>query len=592
MKEAKYDFSGWATKNDLLCADGRIIRKGAFKECDGMTVPLVWNHQHDSPDNVVGHALLKNLDDGVYTYCSFNNTEAGETAKNLVNHGDIVALSIYANRLKQQGNNVVHGVIREVSLVLAGANPGATIDTVIMAHSDESDEEAIIYTGEDIELTHAEMNDEEAKKQNDESDQKEDLENKKEKEEMADNKEKTVQDVIDSMTEEQKNVLYALVGQALEQGKGKTDEKDEGEDMKHNVFDNDYEDDVLTHADMEEIFTDAKRYGSLKESVLQHGITNIGYMYPDNKTLDKEPQLITRDMEWVSVVMNGVHHTPFARIKSLFADITADEARARGYITGNLKAEEVFTMLKRETSPTTIYKKQKINRDELLDITNFDTVTFIKNEMKTMLNEEAARAYLVGDGRSASSNDKINPQNIRPIWTDSDLFTVKVAIEVTDEMTDEDKTKAFIKAVIKNRKRYKGSGNPIVFMTEDLLTNCLLLEDGFGRPLYDDVSKLATKLRAKAVVSVPVMDNQTRVDGEDTLTLGAILVNLNDYNVGMDKGGEVNMFDDFDIDYNAQKYLIETRQSGALVKPYSAMTFEFKPKAEEIVEDTEEDPQT
>ena len=566
---SKYDFSGWATKNDLKCSDGRIIRRDAFKDNDGQTVPLVWNHQHNDPLNVLGHALLENRAEGVYAYCTFNDTPAGNNAKMLVEHGDVSALSIYANRLKQDRGNVTHGVIREVSLVLAGANPGAFIDS-IMRHGESSDEEAVIYTGENLSLEHGEKEDN-----------------------MENGNEKTIKDVVDSMTEEQRNVMYALIGQALEdvkhsddaeehEQKNKNEEGDENE-MKHNVFDNQNKNnakDTLTHAEMTAILTDAKRYGSLRESVLQHkdtfGIENIDILFPDYKNMNVPPEYIKRDTGWVAQVMNGVSHTPFSRIKSVFADITADEARARGYMKGNLKKEEVFTLLKRTTDPQTIYKKQKLHRDDVIDITSFDVVAWIKAEMRMMLDEEIARAILVGDGRLSSSDDKIKETNIRPIYKEEALYVVNT---VLDKQPDVDtRAKAFIRAAVKARKDYQGSGEPTLFCSEDLLTDLLLLEDGHGRAIYESEAKLATALRVKNIVTVPVMEGVHRTNSTVSAEcdLLGIIVNLRDYNVGADKGGAVNMFEDFDIDYNAQKYLIETRCSGALVKPYSAIVIEEK----------------
>ena len=565
---SKYDFSGWATKNDLKCSDGRIIRRDAFKDNDGQTVPLVWNHQHNDPLNVLGHALLENRAEGVYAYCTFNDTPAGNNAKMLVEHGDVSALSIYANRLKQDQGNVTHGVIREVSLVLAGANPGAFIDS-IMRHGESSDEEAVIYTGENLSLEHGEKEDN-----------------------MENGNEKTIKDVVDSMTEEQRNVMYALIGQALEdvkhsddaeehEQKNKNEEGDENE-MKHNVFDNQNKNnakDTLTHAEMATILSDAKRYGSLKESVLQHseqfGITNIDMLFPDYKNMNVPPEFIKRDTGWVAQVMNGVSHTPFSRIKSVFADITADDARARGYMKGNLKKEEVFTLLKRTTDPQTIYKKQKLHRDDVIDITSFDVVAWIKAEMRMMLDEEIARAILVGDGRLSSSDDKIKETNIRPIYKEEALYVVNTVLEKQSDV--DTRAKAFIKAAVKARKDYQGSGEPTLFCSEDLLTDLLLLEDGQGRVIYESEAKLATALRVKNIVTVPVMEGLHRTNGDKgECNLLGIIVNLRDYNVGADKGGAINMFEDFDIDYNAQKYLIETRCSGALVKPYSAIVIEEK----------------
>ena len=558
----EYDFSGWATRNDLKCSDGRVIRRDAFKINDGKTVPLVWNHQHNEAMNVLGHALLENRDEGVYAYCKFNDTGSGKNAKLLVEHGDISALSIYANRLQQKGPDVLHGEIREVSLVLAGANPGAFIDSVIK-HGEESDDEAIIYTGENLTLYHAcgggSSSGEDPKK--------------KKKEGATLEHEKTVQDVFDELTDEQKNVVYAIIGAALEDNGDDMDDTNDMEDanMKHNVFDQeDIEmEGVISHSDMEAVISDAKRYGSMKESALQHGIEDVEYLFPEDRTLDTPPTFIQRDMGWVTKVMGSVHHTPFSRIKSMFADITEDDARAKGYIKGKLKKEEVFSLLKRSTTPTTVYKKQKMDRDDVIDITDFDVIAWLKGEMRMMLDEEIARAILVGDGRLASSDDKINEQNIRPIWKDDDLYTIKAT--VASGKDSEETAKNFIVSAIKSRKDYKGSGDPTLFTTEDMLTDMLLITDTTGRDLYDSVDKLKTKLRVREIVTVPVMENLTGTTGK----LAGIMVNLADYNVGADKGGAVNMFDDFDIDYNAQKYLIETRCSGALVKPYSAIAFEI-----------------
>lgn len=568
----EYDFSGWATRNNIRCSDGRTILKDAFKHNDGQTVPLVWNHDHNDPLNVLGHALLENRDEGVYAYCTFNDTDAGRNAKALVEHGDVTALSIYANQLKQQGPNVLHGAIREVSLVLAGANPGAFIDSIIR-HGEESDEEAIIYTGEELVLEHSQNS----------------IMNDKNLDEVKDNftppsgnKERTVQDVFDTLNEEQKTVVYALIGQALDDSnQNENNEKEGNDNMKHNVFDQDQKEkeNVLTHADMETIISEGKRYGSLKDSFLAHtaqyGIDQIDFLFPDAKNVTNQPDFIKRDDSYVQKVLRGVHHTPFSRIKSTHANITADEARAKGYIKGHLKKEEVFTLLKRTTTPTTIYKKQKMDRDDIIDITDFDVVAYIKAEMRMMLDEEIARAILVGDGRSTSSDDKIPETNIRPIAKDDDLYTIKAPVAVAKDATEDAIAKAFIRTVIKFRKEYKGSGSPTLFTTEDMLTNCLLLEDNNGRIIYDSVDKLATTLRVKEIVPVEVMEGVTRTVSAKNLPLMAILVNLNDYYVGADKGGAINMFDDFDIDYNQEKYLIETRISGALVKPYSAIAFEL-----------------
>ena len=587
-----YDFSGWATRNDLKCSDGRIIRRDAFKSNDGQKVPLVWNHQHTDPNEVLGHAILENRNEGVYAYCKFNETESGQTAKLLVQHGDVNALSIYANQLKQQGPNVMHGNIRELSLVLAGANPGAFIESIIK-HGEESDEEGIIYTGENISLEHTgcgettmePVEDKELKHADEASKKKEDSKMAEELNKNEDGEE-TVADVFNTLSEKQKTVVYAMIGQALEDA-GNGDNTEGGdEEMKHNVFDNDIEDqeNVLSHDAMQTIIGDAKRFGSLKESFLAHadeyGITNIDYLFPEAKSLNTPPDFIKRETGWVSKVMAGVHHTPFSRIKSMFADITEDEARAKGYIKGKLKKEEVFSLLKRTTTPTTIYKKQKLDRDDVIDITDFDVVAWLKSEMRLMLDEEIARAILVGDGRLASSDDKINESNIRPIWKDEDLYNIKSTIEVDAAANADQKAKAFIRACIKSRKNYKGSGTPTLYTTEDMLTDCLLLEDTTGRIIYDTEEKLRTALRVSSIVTVPIMEGLKRDDGEgNSLDLLGIIVNLSDYNVGADKGGAINMFDDFDIDYNQQKYLIETRCSGALIKPFSAITLEMKTKA-------------
>ena len=577
--EKKFDFSGWATKANIKCADGRTIMPNAFEHNDGKTVPLVWNHQHDNPNEVLGHALLENRPEGVYAYCTFNDTESGQVAKQLVQHGDVDALSIYANQLKERMSCVIHGNIREVSLVLAGANPGASIQNVIK-HGEEFDDEAEIYTGENIELMHAGCESSSSSEEDDKKKKDNELEHSKNSESDS---EETVEDVFNTLNEKQKIVVLGLIGEALKDDE--SDEENEGGDdtMKHNVFDNEQTqtEGVLSHDAMNTIITDAKRYGSLKESFLAHagdyGIDDIDWLFPDAKNLNTPPEFIKRDTGWVPKVMNSIKHSPFSRIKSMFADITEDEARAKGYIKGKLKKEEVFSLLKRTTTPTTIYKKQKLDRDDVIDITDFDVVSWLKAEMRTMLDEEIARAILVGDGRLASSDDKINEQNIRPIWKDDDLFTIKATVNVTSTSTDEEKAKEFIRTVIKSRKNYKGSGEPTLYTTEDVLTDCLLIEDTNGRIIYDSVSKLATTLRVKEIVTVPVMENLSRQNGSsETLNLMGIIVNLSDYNVGADKGGAISMFEDFDIDYNQQKYLIETRCSGALIKPYSAIALESK----------------
>ena len=635
----KADCSGWATKANMLCSDGRTILQNAFSECDGKTVPVVWNHEHNDPNAVLGHALLENRADGVYAFITFNDTDSGQNAKKLVQHKDVDRLSIYANKLVQRGGDVIHGIIREVSLVLAGANPGAVIDTVI-AHGEDSEIEGYIMSGEYIEnidtLSHSDDSEDKNKNSKGEKavatvtkntsgkadgektvadvfntlteEQKTvvyamigqaleeagvdtDEEDDENVQHSAEDDDETVADVFNTLTDKQKTVVYAMIGQALEEAGVDTDDEDGDENeggsnnMKHNAFDqetNTQEQEVLSHSEMMDIFDEAKRNGSLADTVLQHGITNIDYMFPDAKTVDNVPGFIKREDTWVTDVMNSVHKTPFSRIKSVFADITEDEARAKGYVKGNQKTDEVFKMLKRTTTPTTVYKKQSLDRDDMIDITDFDVVSWLKTEMRTMLNEELARAILVGDGRGSSVADKINEGNIRPIWTDDDVYTVKAAVPITKATTDEEKARAFVKACIKSRKNYKGSGNPVMYMSEDMLTNCLLLEDTNQRVIYDTVEKLATALRVSKIVPVPVMEDLQRVKGDSTHFLGGIYVNLSDYNVGADKGGAVNMFDDFDIDYNKQKYLIETRCSGALIKPYSAVAIEFVGKTAEL----------
>lgn len=568
MKEEKikmkYDFSGWATRANLKCSDGRTIMRDAFKQNDGQKVPLVWNHQHDDPNEVLGHALLENREDGVYAYCSLNDTEAGKTAKLLIQHGDISALSIYANQLKQNMSNVVHGNIREVSLVLAGANPGASIQSVIQ-HGATMEDEAMIYTGEELSIMHSD-------------DPKPPVEKP---EKNTDENGETIGDIFNTLNEKQKEVVYALIGEALENNNS------EGGDntMKHNVFDQSEEqnsENVLSHSEMQTIIEDGKRFGSLKESFLQHadeyGIENIEYLFPEAKSLNTPPDFIKREMGWVQTVMSGVHHTPFSRIKSMFADITADEARARGYMKGKLKKEEVFSLLKRTTTPTTIYKKQKLDRDDVIDITDFDVVAWLKSEMRMMLEEEMARAILIGDGRLPSSDDKINEQNIRPIWKDEELYTIRGTVKGDDSDKAALATE-FIDQSVRSMTDYRGSGSPTAYMTAEMLTECLLLKDTNGKRIYSNENEVATAMRVSKIVTVPVMNNQTRKEGSDTYTLQAIIVNLNDYNVGADKGGAINMFDDFDIDYNQQKYLIETRCSGALTKPFSAIVLETKKTA-------------
>lgn len=568
MGKQKWDFSGWATRNDLHCSDGRTIRKDAFKDCDGKIVPIFWNHQHDSVDNVLGHGMLENRDEGVYFYGAFNEDEEGQKAKKRVQHGDIRSLSIMANQLKQVGGDVIHGVIREVSLVPAGANPGAFID-VVMSHGEEVGDAMILGYDEAISLHFYHADDEEEKKDEKESDGEKDSE-------------ETLEDVINSMTDKQRNTMFGLIGKALEEKDEKLEEGDP--DMKKNIFDRTNDQNtsgVLMHSDgtmvtvdeVATIFKDAKRLGSLRDAVLEHGIDQIDYLFPDDRTLTTQPTFIQRDMGWVSDIMGSVHHTPFSRVKSVFADITEDDARAKGYIKGKMKKEEFFGLIKRRTEPTTVYKKQKMDRDDMIDITDFDVAAWLKTEMRMMLNEELARSYLIGDGRPASSDEHINDQNIRPVAFDDDLYTIHADIEVTSSATDDDKAKALIRGVIKNRKLYRGSGNPVMYTTEDALTDMLLLEDTLGHALYADEAALARKMRVSKIVTVPVMEGVTGKNGNP---LVAVVVNMGDYNVGADRGGAVNMFDDFDIDYNQQKYLIETRCSGALTVPYSAMAFEMK----------------
>ena len=619
MSRKKYDFSGWATRNDVQCADGLTIRQDAFADCDGITVPLVYMHDHKDPENVLGHAMLENRDDGVYCYGTFNDTEKGEMAKVLVAHGDITSLSIFANQVVKRGADVVHGAIKEVSLVLAGANPGATIDFPVLQHSDgtydEINDECIISydqplrLGSDLtelahyleeygdELFHDDMDEDEEDYEEDD----EDIEDEDEDDEEEDDEDDPeVDEVLDSLDDEQAEVVNDLLQLAYEQGaqdasSGEVDEEDfededgdeveqsylEGGDtiMHKNVFER-YEDDmVLQHGiDAEEamnILADARENGqSLKATTIAHSIEDIDWLFPEAKMASPVPEWIKRDTGWVQGVLNGVHHTPYSRIKSRFADIREDEARARGYIKDNYKKEEVFTLLKRTTTPQTIYKKQKLDRDDIIDITDFDVVAWIKAEMRMMLDVEIARAIMIGDGRLASSEDKIKEEHVRPIWKDDDLYSVKVQVTYAAGADDNAKAQANIKAMIKNRKLYKGSGNPKFYTTEDVLADMLLITDTTGRFIYESVQNLANKLRVSEIVTVPVFDNQVRTaDGHNYQLLG-IMVNLADYNVGADKGGAVNMFEDFDIDYNKEVYLIETRISGALTVPFSALVLE------------------
>lgn len=583
MAKETFDFSGWATRNDIKCSDGRTIRKDAFKHCDGQTVPLVWNHNHTDADNVLGKALLENRKEGVYAYCSFNGTENGKNAKELVRHGDIVSLSIYANQLKQNGGDVIHGAIKEVSLVLAGANPGAKIENV-MAHGELDEESATIWNGVtelkfdvDVDtdaISHADAQEEPAKKENSEE-----------------GKEETIADVYNTLTEKQKLVVNALIGAALEE-KAENDDQEEDEKMKHNAFEqtNEIETNVLSHSDLVDVIADAKKSGSLKDAYiakcnekevdLQHSINNLDVLFPEVKAINNTPITINDDTNWVAKVMGGVHHTPFSRVKMMAFDITGEEARARGYIKGNKKEEEVIAALRRETSPQTVYKLQKLDRDDIIDVTDFDVVAYIKNEMRGKLDEEIARAVLIGDGRSSASKDKINPLHIRPILGDDPTYVVSKQLKRDASADEYAFAKQFIKTVIKSRKEYKGKGNPTLFCTEDLLTDMLLIEDANQRVIYDTMDKLKTALRVVDIVTVPCFENQTRKVGEQNLKLMAILVNLSDYNVGADKGGAVSMFDDFDINFNKYEYLIETRCSGAMVQPYGAVTFEEQVAAE------------
>jgi hypothetical protein len=592
MSRKKYDFSGWATRNDIECADGLTIRQDAFADCDGEKVPLVYMHDHKGISNVLGHAYLENRDEGVYCYGVFNDTEGGDIGRALVAHGDITSLSIFANQLVKKGKDVVHGTIREVSLVLAGANPGATIDFPVLQHADGTygdpiEDEAIISYKQPLsvseELSH--YLDEDVEEEETEDLQHDDVE----KEEEKDSKEPTVQEVIDSLNENQKTLLEGMMEIAYEEGKNSNSEKEEeieqsdmngGDTVMHkNIFERKEEDVVLQHGmDAETasaILSEAKENGqSLRATSLAHSIQDIDWLFPEAKMATATPEWIKRDTGWVSGVLNGVHHTPYSRIKSRFADIREDEARARGYIKDEYKKEEVFSLLKRTTTPQTIYKKQKLDRDDIIDITDFDVVAWIKAEMRMMLDEEIARAIMIGDGRPASSDDKINEQHVRPIWKDDDLYSVKVKVTYAAGADDNAKAQANIKALIKNRKLYKGSGNPNFYTTEDVLADMLLITDTTGRFIYESVQQLANKLRVRDIITVPVFDNQTRQVSDKTHQLLGIMVNLADYNVGADKGGAVNMFEDFDIDYNKETYLIETRISGALIVPFSALVLE------------------
>lgn len=585
----EYDFGGWATRNNIKCSDGRTILKDAFKDNDGQKVPLVWNHQHNDPNEVLGHAILENRDDGVYAYCKFNNTESGQTAKSLVTNGDVDKLSIYANKLKTHMNNVMHGCIREVSLVLAGANPGAFIDT-IMSHSDESsesEEEGIIYTDEHIEMIqHSDEDKKKGESANMEDKKKEEI---KEENKPEEKKEKTIQEIFDTLNEEQQEAVYAIVGQAVEEAKKEKDDEKESddsennedggeEDMKHNVFDNENNEEVLQHSEtIAEAIKDAKRYGSMKESFIQHAaidnITDIEKLFPEATELYKEPRMIEKDNSWVAKVMNKTKHTPFSRVKTTFGKMTEPEARAKGYIKGNKKVNIQMAVLNRTTTPTTVYIKNEIDRDDVVDITDFDVIAWQKREMRKQLDKELALAMLLGDGRDVSDNNKINEQNIRPVITDDDMFTIKYTItegrdykQTGNSQSDNDSfTKGIIRAAVRSRKDYKGSGTPTFYTTEDYLTDMLLIEDQNGRRIYESVAALALALRVDEIVTIPEMEADEYKD------VVGVIVNMNDYTAGADKGGSVNMFDDFDIDFNQMKYLMETRMSGALTVPYSAI---------------------
>ena len=559
MTKRKYDFAGWATKYNVRCSDGKIIRHNAFKHLDNAVVPLVWNHEHDAPENIIGNAVLQHREEGVYAYCNFNENDTGQIAKNLVAHGDITSLSIYANKLTKHGSNIMHGQIRELSLVLAGANPGASIQEVLV-HSDDDYMEATIYNDETIELYHSEdANDDDLIHADDEE---------------------TIGDIYNSMSEKQKRVVAYMVSQLADDDENEDDEEEnqnEGEDqMKHNVFDNKPEgNDEIKHSEiLAAAMADAKKYGSLKESIIAHagtyGINDIDTLFPTEHLTSNEPEFISRDQSWVAEFFNATKKSPFSRLKAIYADITADEARARGYVTGNKKVEEVFGLLKRTTAPQTIYKKQKLDRDDIIDITNFDVVAWMKKEMRMMLMEEIARAILIGDGRSSLSADKIKEANIRPIFNDDDLYTIKAAIG-----SGANKAKELIKAVIKSRTTYEGTGVPNLYVEPGLLADMLLIEDENGRFIYPDVTTLAKTLRVNKIVEVPLMAGLERdaADGRTHKVMG-IIVNPSDYTVGADKGGAVSMFDDFDIDYNQYKYLLETRMSGSLLKPKTAITIE------------------
>lgn len=587
-----YDFSGWATKANVKCFDGLTIAPNAFKDCDGKVVPVVWNHDHSAPESVLGHALLQNRKEGVYAYVKLNDTSSGQTAKACVDNGDIDAMSIYANGIQKAGRTVMHGMIKELSLVIAGCNPGALIDEVVKHSADgtETDSsEAYIYTDSGLSLKHGldpddnPLEDETLQHSDDSSGTDKD---EKGESKMADVNEKTVKEVFDTLTEEQKNVVYAIIGSALDEGKGgESNDKGDGKEdnTMHHCFENDNGGTVLKHSldDINGIIATASKHGTLRDAFLDAGITgdelahsieNMDYLFPDDHNLDTVPRIVDRDQTWVDKVMNSVHHVPFARVKVMFADLTEDDARAKGYIKGNYKKEQVFKLLKRSTTPTTVYKKQRFDRDDIIDMSTMDVVAFTKKEQRGKLNEELGMAFLIGDGRDDASDDKINELNIRPIFNDDDFYTIKVVVQPGTNANEDAKAKATIKSIIKARKEYKGSGSPTFYTTDDVLTDMLLLEDGIGHPLYADEAALARKLRVKEIVTVPRMEGRKGAKGGDLL---GIVVNLADYTVGADKGGEVNMFDDFNIDYNQLIYLIETRCSGAMTTPYGAMAIEM-----------------
>lgn len=585
----KANFEGWITKNNVRCSDGVIIRENAFAHCDRKTVPLVYNHDHDTLDNILGYCELENHPEGVYGRAYFNDTESGELAKKIVQHGDVTGLSVYANGLVRRGDNVVKGDIKEVSLVLAGANPGAHITYVDMAHGEDgNNEEAIMTFIDDEQVAEPEVEQEPessvastvmsvaAAASEPEADNDDSIAHSDDKSEGGKTVKALFKSAMSKLTKDESDAIYAVIGMAMNDSEN-SDEEGEDE-MKHNVFNNEEEPNVLSHAAEGAILGDAKKYGSLKESFLAHadeyGIQGIEWLLPEVHVENRTPEFVKRNTDWVDDVFGAATKSPWSRIKSLFADITEDEARAKGYIKGNYKKEEVFTLLKRTTQPTTVYKKQKLDRDDMIDLADFDAVSWIKTEMRLMLNEEIARAMLIGDGRPSSSDDKINEDCIRPIWKDDPFYTIKATLELAQDDTDATRTKKIIDGIIRSRKFYRGSGNPTLFTTEDFVTDCLLLEDGIGHKLYKSVNELATTLRVSKIVTVELMEGLTRNYDSKTLSLVGLIVNMKDYKIGADKGGSVNMFDDFDIDYNQMKYLIETRCSGSLVKPFSAIAVE------------------